>query len=124
MTDTATWDVLDRRAIDDLVGDGGAERVLGALMSDTPSPEDRARQMAALAVSGDISKLKAENHALQTWAEKHGLKRLGNMLIELDRVLALPARGQAILQAQALTRLIQRTLEDDIKAFKRAVAAS
>ena len=123
MADTATWDILDRRAIDDLVGEKGRERVLGGLMSDDPTPEDRARRMAQLAVDGNIPQLRNETASFQRWAEKHGFKRLQNTLVELDRVLSLSERGQAILQAQALTRHIARTLGDDIQAFKRAVAA-
>ena len=123
MADTTTCDILDRRAIDDLVADKGRERVLGGLMSDDPTPEDRARLMAQLAVDGNILQLRNETASFQRWAEAHGFRRLINTLIELDRVLALSERGQAILQAQALTRHIVRTLNDDIQTFKRAVAA-
>ncbi|MGJ3258318.1 MAG: hypothetical protein ACFE0S_01835 [Rhodospirillales bacterium] len=123
MADTATWDILDRRTIDDLRADGAPERILGAMMSDEPTPEDRARRMTELAVAGNVQKLRVETHDFQTWAENHGLRRLVNALVELDRVLALPERGQAILQAQALTRHIQRTLDGDIAAFKRAITS-
>ncbi len=123
MADTATWDILDRRTIDDLRADGVPARILGAMISDDPTPEDRAQRMTELAVAGNVPKLRAETHDFQAWAENHGLRRLVNALVELDRVLTLPQRGQAILQAQALTRHIQRTLGDDIAVFKRAISA-
>jgi len=119
-----TWDVLDRRAIDDLVAKDGAERVLGALMSDTPAPEDRVRRMVDLAVAGNIVELRHETQTLQAWAERHGLRRLINAVVELDRVLDLPQRGQAVLQAQALTRFIRQNLSNDLAAFKRVVSSS
>jgi len=124
MREDTTWDVLDRRAIDDLVAKDGAERVLGALMSDTPAPEDRVRRMVDLAVAGNIAELRHETQTLQAWAERHGLRRLINAVVELDRVLDLPQRGQAVLQAQALTRFIRQNLSNDLAAFKRVVSSS
>ncbi len=119
-----TWDMLDRRVIDDLVAADGAERVLGALMTDTPEPETRALRMCELAVAGNIQELNRQTQDFQAWAEHHGLRRLVNTLIELDRVLGLPQRGQAILQAQALTRFIAQNLDEDLDAFKRAVTSA
>lgn len=124
MNEDFTWDLLDRRAVDDLVAKDGAEHVLGALMSEDPDPESRARQMCALAVAGNILSLTREARAFQAWAERHGLRRQVNALVELDRVLALPERGQAILQAQALTRFIEQNLAADIATFKRAVTSA
>jgi hypothetical protein len=124
MTVDTPWDVLDRRAIDDLVAKDGAERVLGALMSDDPDPETRVRTMRELAIAGNIPKLRRETQAFQAWAGQHGLRRLGNALVELDRVLDLPQRGQAVLQAQALTRFIDQHLGEDLAAFKRAVSSA
>jgi len=119
-----TWDVLDRRTVDDLVAKDGADRVLGALMSDDPAPEDRVQLMVELAVAGNIPALRHETQTFQAWAERHGLRRLINALVELDRVLDLSQRGQAVLQAQALTRFIRQNLSHDIAAFKRAVSSS
>ncbi len=126
-TDTpanATWELLDRRRVQDLVSKHGAARVLSTMMSDPLPPEQRIAAMRELAVAGNILRLRADTSELMAWAEGHGLRRLNNALIELDRVLALPARGQAILQAQALTRFIALNLEQDIMAFRRAVSGS
>lgn len=118
-----TWDLLDRRTIDDLVAAKGAEVVLGAIMNEDPAPESRMRRMRDLAVAGNIVQLRSETQTFQAWAEQHGLRRLINALVELDRVLELPARGQAILQAQALTRFMAQHLAEDIAAFKHAVSS-
>jgi len=123
-TNDVTWDLLDRRAVKDLVARDGAERVLGDLMGDQLSPEIQAQTLTDLAIQGNIPKLKKKTSAFKDWSEQRGLRRLSNILIELDRVLGLPARGQAILQAQALTRFIARHLDTDIAAFKRAVSSS
>jgi hypothetical protein len=117
------WDLLDRRAIDDLVAKDGAERVLGALANDDPAPDARLLSMRDLAVAGNIMKLREETRTLQSWAERHGMRRLVNALVELDRVLDLPQRGQAILQAQALTRFMVLHVAEDLAAFKRAVSS-
>lgn len=126
-TDTPTpisWELLDRRRVQDLVSKDGAARVLSAMMSEPLPPEQRIAAMCELAVAGNIVALRTETALLLGWAESHGLQRLNNALIELDRVLALPARGQAILQAQALTRFIALNIDQDIKAFRRAVSGS
>jgi hypothetical protein len=125
-TDTkhdATWDLLDRNTVKDLVDREGAARILSTLMSEPPSPDERIHTMCALAVDGNIVRLRQETADFLAWAETNGMRRLNNTLIELNRVLALEARGQAIFQAQALTRFIRLNLDQDIKAFKRAVTS-
>ncbi len=119
-----TWDLLDRRAVKDLVARDGAERVLGSLMGNQLSPEIQAQTLTDLAIQGNIPALKENTSSFKAWSDDHGLRRLSNILVELERVLGLPARGQAILQAQALTRFIARHLDTDIAAFKRAVLSS
>ena len=125
-TDTkhdATWDLLYRNTVKDLVDREGAARILSTLMSEPPSPDERIHTMCALAVDGNIVRLRQETADFLAWAETNGMRRLNNTLIELNRVLALEARGQAIFQAQALTRFIRLNLDQDIKAFKRAVTS-
>ena len=126
-TETQTeiaWDLLDRRKVADLVNKEGAARVLSTMMSEPPAPEERIAAMKDMAVAGNILQLRAETTIFLDWANSHGLRRLSNALVELDRVLNLPARGQAILQAQALTRFIALHLDQDIKAFQRAVSST
>ena len=125
-TDTkhdATWDLLVRNTVKDLVDREGAARILSTLMSEPPSPDERIHTMCALAVDGNIVRLRQETADFLAWAETNGMRRLNNTLIELNRVLALEARGQAIFQAQALTRFIRLNLDQDNKAFKRAVTS-
>ncbi len=117
------WDVLDRRAVENLVSGNPPEQILSTLVGTEPSPEDQAQSLIDLAIKGNIKQLKAETDAFKAWAEWHGLRRMSNALIELERVLDLPQRGQAILQAQALTRFIAQHLAGDIKTLKRAVSA-
>lgn len=119
-----TWDLLDRRAVNDLVARDGADQVLGALMESSLSPETQAQTLNDLAIEGNVSALKKNTTTFKSWSDEHGLRRLSNILIELERVLELPARGQAILQAQALTRFIILHLDTDIAAFKRAISSS
>lgn len=119
-----TWDLLDRRAVNDLVARDGAERILGALMGSTLSPESQAQTLNDLAIEGNIPALKKKTATFKSWSDEHGLRRLSNILVELERVLELTARGQAILQAQALTRFIILHLDTDIAAFKRAVSSA
>lgn len=128
MTETeandVTWDLLDRRTVKDLVARDGAERILGDLMGEQFSPESQAQTLTDLAIQGNIRALKENTAAFKAWSDEHGLRRLSNILVELERVLGLPARGQGILQAQALTRFISLNLDTDIAAFKRAVSSS
>lgn len=119
-----TWDLLDRRAVNDLVARDGADQVLSALMESSLSPETQAQTLNDLAIEGNVPALKKNTTTFKSWSDEHGLRRLSNILIELERVLELPARGQAILQAQALTRFIILHLDTDIAAFKRAVSSS
>ncbi len=118
------WDLLDRRAVNDLVARDGADRVLDALMGSALSPEAQAQTLSDLAVEGNVPAQKKNTATFKSWSNEHGFRRLSNILIELERVLELPARGQAILQAQALTRFIILHLDKDIAAFKRAVSSS
>ncbi|MEX0693770.1 MAG: hypothetical protein WD075_04930 [Rhodospirillales bacterium] len=119
----ATWDLLDHSIVKDLVDREGAARILGTMMSEPPSPEERIHTMCTLAVAGNIVTLRQETADFLAWAEINGMRRLVNTLIELNRVLALDARGQAIFQAQALTRFIAQNIDDDLNAFKRAVTS-
>jgi len=118
------WDLLDRRAIKDLVSRDGADNVLGNLAEDSSTPEAQALSLKDLAIAGEIPALKEKTSIFKAWSEEHGLRRLSNILVELERVLELPARGQAILQAQALTRFILLHLQTDITALKRAISAA
>lgn len=118
----ADWQILDLRTVHDLATRKGAAAVIGALRSERPDGAERARELSALAVAGKLAQMRARTAEFNTWAERHGLRRLGNMLIELGRVLEMPERGQATLQAQALTRLIGHTIDADIKALTEALA--
>ena len=116
------WQVLDTRVVDDLVTRKGAADVVDALVADTPSMSRNTDELAALAVAGKIAPMRVKIDVLMDWAERYGLRRLANALVELRRVVALDQRGQAILQSQALTRFIRQNLDNDIEALKRAVA--
>lgn len=118
------WDLLDRRTIKDLVSRDGADKVLSSLEEMPITPEAQALSLKDLAIAGDIMGLKEKTSTFKTLSDELGLRRLSNILVELERVLDLPARGQAILQAQALTRFILLHLETDIAALKRAVSSS
>jgi len=118
------WDLLDPRTIKDLVSRDGAGKVLSSLEEMATTPEAQALSLKDLAIAGDIMGLKENTSSFKAWSDEHGLRRLSNILVELERVLDLPARGQAILQAQALTRFILIHLETDIAALKRAVSSS
>ena len=119
---TAKWDILDEKRVDDLVASNGAAGAIGALLSESPSPEDRAAGLITLVVAGKIQALKNDATRLRVWAEANGLRRINNALVELDRVLDMHQRGQAILQSQALTRLVHRHCADDIALLKRALS--
>lgn len=120
---TNEWALIDRRAVESLVQRDGADAVIGALSSDAPSPKQRAVELAELAVAGKVVQMREKTTAFKEWAETQGLRRLNNTLIELDRVLGLDTRGQAILQAQALTRFMAQNVDEDIDALRQAVAA-
>ena len=87
----------------------------------SPSPRDRADNLVKLAIEGRINPLKKETSAFCDWAAEYGARRIENALIELDRVLASPKRGEAILHAQALTRFIARNIDADVMTLKAAI---
>jgi len=84
----------------------------------------RLKRSATWPLKAMFQRKKKNTATFKSWSNEHGFRRLSNILIELERVLELPARGQAILQAQALTRFIILHLDKDIAAFKRAVSSS
>ena len=114
------WEVLDDAKVRDLADREGLA-ALKRLDADTPAVEDRAQRLADLAVDGKVSALKTQAEAFKDWADDYGLKRLSNALVELDRVLDLSARGQAVLHAQALTRFIRQHAQADVETLKRAL---
>lgn len=116
------WDVLDTRAVDQLLLREGAAGVMGTLANETPRPTARADALVGLAVAGNIPKLAEQAGAFRAWTEGYGLKRLSNALIELDRVLSLPTRGTAILEAQSLTRFIRTHVTQDIDVLRKRIA--
>lgn len=116
-----TWEILDQDTVQTLVERKGATALIDDLNSASPSPRDRADHLVSLAISGKISSLKKETSEFCDWAAEHGTRRIENTLIELDRVLALPKRGEALLHAQALTRFIVRNIDADIKVLKTAI---
>ncbi len=116
-----TWETLDQDSVKSLVERKGASMLIDDLDSSSPSPRDRADQLVKLAIDGRINPLKKETSAFCDWAAEHGAQRIENALIELDRVLASPKRGEAILHAQALTRFIARNVDADIITLKAAI---
>lgn len=116
-----TWETLDQDAIQDLVARKGATALIEMLNSASPSPRDRADQLVDLAINGRINPLKQETAQFCDWAADHGMRRIENALIELDRVLASPKRGEALLNAQALTRFIAHNVDADVRALKVAI---
>lgn len=124
--DTSTeisWDVLDRGTVKALVGSKGAGALVQNIDALSPSPTERADALVALAVNGRIPKLKIEAMQLAEWAAEYGALRIENALIELDRVLSSDRRGEAIMQAQALTRFIARCIDSDVKALKTSISS-
>lgn len=117
------WQVIDERIVDDLVTRKGAGEVVSSLIADRPSPADRAHELAALAVLGKLPQMREKSEEFRRWAERFGLRRLSNTLVELNRVIALPSRGKAILQAQALTRFLENAASEDVEALKTLVIA-
>lgn len=116
------WDVLDHRAVDQLLLREGASGVMSTLINETPTPAARADALVDLAVAGNIPKLAEQAGAFRAWTEGYGFKRLTNTLIELDRVLSLPARGTAILEAQSLTRFIRTHITQDVEVLRKRIA--
>ncbi len=118
-TAPVAWDVLDKRVVDQLIMREGVADVMNTLVNETPSPAARADALVDLAVAGNILKLTEHAGAFRAWSQGYGLKRLTNALIELDRVLSLPARGTAILEAQALTRFIRTHVTQDVGVLRQ-----
>lgn len=116
-----TWETLDQDTVQSLVESQGAIVLIDDLDSSSPSPRDRADQLVKLAIDGRINPLKQETAAFCDWAAKYGTRRIENALIELDRVLASPKRGEALLHAQALTRFIARNVDADVMTLKAAI---
>jgi len=117
------WDILDQAALKSMIKRNGRASVLQGL-GEAPSAGERAARLRQFAVRGDIAQLRDETRQFHDWAEAHALKRVTNALIELQRCAELKARGQAILQAQALTRFIGGIVDDDVRTLMRAVDAA
>lgn len=115
------WQIIDERVVDDLVTRNGASDVVSSLIGDKPTAADRARELADLAVLGKLNVMRDKTEDFRKWSEKYGLKRIGNTLVELNRVIAMPERGKAILQAQALTRFLEHASVDDVDTLKTFV---
>lgn len=116
-----TWETLDQESVQALVESKGATALIDSLNSSSPSPRDRADQLVQLAIDGRINPLKKETAQFCDWAAEYGARRIENALIELDRVLTSPKRGEAVLHAQALTRFIARNIDSDLKTLKAAI---
>ncbi len=120
-TAPTAWEVLDNRIVDQLLLREGAAGVIGTLVNETPTPAARADALVDLAVTGNILKLAEQAGAFRAWTGGYGLKRLTNALIELDRVLSLPTRGTAILEAQSLTRFIRTHVTQDVEVLRKHI---
>lgn len=118
------WQIIDERTVDDLVTRQGASTVVSALIGDKPTAAERAKDLSALAVLGKLGDMRDKTEEFRKWAERHGLRRLSNSLVELNRVIALPERGKAILHAQSLTRFIETAAVDDVEFLKRLIVGS
>ncbi len=116
--DGPNWQVLDTATVAGLAGQDEEA-------SETAQSQavERADRLAALAVAGKVADMKAEIVGLRAWASRLGLRRIENTVIELDRVLGLSSRGDAIFQAQALTRFIRLHVADDLRALGKAIKA-
>jgi len=68
------WDLLDRRAVNDLVARDGADRVLGALMGSALSPEAQAQTLSDLAVEGNVPAQKKEYGNVQVLVQRAWLQ--------------------------------------------------
>lgn len=123
--DTSTeisWGVLDQDTVTALVDSKGADALVQNIDALSPSPSERADALVDLAINGRIPKLKTEAAQLSDWAAEFGVLRIENALIELDRVLSSDKRGEAIMQAQALTRFVARCIDSDVKALKSSIS--
>ena len=123
--DTSTeisWDVLDQDTVTALVDNKGADALAQNIDALSPSPSERADALVDLAINGRIPKLKDDAAQLSGWAAEFGLLRVENALIELDRVLSSDKRGEAIMQAQALTRFIARCIDSDVEILKASIS--
>ena len=117
-TRASDWEVLDTRAVDELRSRG---TVTDTLDISSDAALVRAEQLSKLAVAGSLPALETAVDEHRKWASQCGLRRIENALIELERVIAGPKRGQAVFQAQALTRFIRRHVLDDIAALEKAL---
>lgn len=124
--DTSTeisWGVLDQDTVTALVDSKGADALAQSIEALSPSPSERADVLVDLAINGSIPKLKVEAKQLAEWASEFGVLRVENALIELERVLSSDKRGEAIMQAQALTRFIARCIDKDVNALKASISS-
>ena len=80
-----------------------------------------AGRLRHMAVRGDLDGVLDAATGMCARADELGLRRLANRLVELERVAALDALGQAHLQTQALTRLIDEDIETDFAALRDVV---
>lgn len=122
-TTEISWDVLDQDTVAALVDSKGAGALTQSIDALSPSPSERADALVELAINGRIPKLRDEAAQLSAWAAEFGALRIENALIELDRVLSSDKRGEAIMQAQALTRFIARCIDNDVKALKASISS-
>ncbi len=114
------WEILDAAGFEAMLSRKGAAQTLFALETGLDAVE-AAAGLRHLAVRGDVKALLDDTRKLHDWAEAHALRRLANALMELQRCAELEARGQAILQAQSLTRFIAEIVGDDVALLKRAL---
>lgn len=98
--------------------EGGIEGVRRRLAELRGSVLAAAGRIRHLAVRGDLAALLENVVSLRAEAEAFGLRRLANRLIELERVAVLDELGQAHLQSQALARLIDDEVEEDLDALQ------
>lgn len=115
------WQIIDERVVDDLVTRQGSSDVVSSLIGGKPTAAERARELANLAVQGKLNAMRDKAEDFRKWSEKFGLRRIGNTLVELNRVIALPERGKAILHAQALTRFLEHAATEDVDMLKSFV---
>lgn len=118
-----SWEVIDQDAVKALVDSKGADTLTDNIDTLSPSPRERADGLVELAINGRVPLLKNEASSFCEWASQFGAIRIENALIELDRVLASDKRGEAIMQAQALTRFVARCIDNDVKALKAAISS-
>ena len=97
---------------------GGTEGVRKRLAAFRTTALETAGRLRHLAVRGDLAAVLEDAASLRTEAEIFGLRRLANRLIEMERVAVLEELGQAHLQSQALARLIDDEIDDDLAALE------